>query len=60
MEALGTESAGHFLFVARDDRDGRSRYRAAKMSCRRQDELGWYREIFAPIVMIGAFSFARP
>ena len=29
--------------VARDDRDGCSRYRAAKMS-RFRDELGWYRE----------------
>ena len=40
--------------VARDDRDGSSRYRASKMSLF-QDELGWYRVIYAPIVWIGAF-----
>ena len=34
--------------VARDDRDGCSRYRAAKMSAY-ADELGWYRVFFAPI-----------
>ena len=34
--------------VAREDRDGCSRYRASKMSfCK--DELGWYRVIYAPI-----------
>ena len=35
-------------FVAREDRDGRSRYRAAKMSAF-ADELGWYRVFYAPI-----------
>ena len=30
-EPLGNTSAGHFR-VARDDRDGRSRYRASKIS----------------------------
>ena len=35
--------------VARDDRDGCSRYRASKISFLK-DELGWYRVIYAPIV----------
>ena len=34
--------------VAREDRDGCSRYRASKMSPY-GDELGWYRVIYAPI-----------
>ena len=34
--------------VARDDRDGCSRYRAAKMSPI-GDELGWYRDFTSPL-----------
>ena len=34
--------------VAREDRDGCSRYRASKMSLY-GDELGWYRVFYAPI-----------
>ncbi len=44
------------LCVAREDRDGSSRYRAAKMSLYR-DKLGWYRVFYAPMIFIGAFSF---
>ncbi len=41
VKALVRESVSHFQ-AARDDRDGRSRYRAAKISF--LDKLGWYRE----------------
>ena len=46
--------------VARDDRDGCSRYRAAKISPF-GDELGWYREYFflAPIVRGGVFVYQK-
>ena len=48
VKALVVHSLQATSCVARDDRDGCSRYRASKMSAS-ADELGWYREIFAPI-----------
>ena len=42
-------------FVARDDRDGRSRYRAAKMSAFFAGELGWYRDSTSPLCPGAAF-----
>ncbi len=47
MKALCQIAASHFQ-AAREDRDGRSRYRATKMSLR--DKLGWYRELLRPYV----------
>ena len=47
VKALGGQILQAISCVARDDRDGRSRYRAAKMS-RQRDELGWYR-VFSPL-----------
>ena len=48
VKALVDQNLQAISCVARDDRDGRSRYRAAKMSAY-ADELGWYRDLFAPI-----------
>ena len=48
VKALGDRNLHAISCVARDDRDGCSRYRASKISAT-ADELGWYREIFAPI-----------
>ena len=45
----------HFQ-AARDDRDGRSRYRAAKMPYD-YGELGWYRDFSRPYGMGAAFYF---
>ena len=45
VKALYLTAAGHFQ-AARDDRDGRSRYRATKMLF--ISELGWYRDLARP------------
>ena len=55
VQALVVQNLQATSCVARDDRDGHSRYRASKISVA-ADELGWYRE-FSPLSMIGAFSF---
>ena len=55
MKALGTNPASHFFF-AREDRDGCSRYRAAKISPD-GDELGWYRELILAPMVRGGVSF---
>ena len=49
VQALVDQNLQATSCVARDDRDGRSRYRASKMSSL-EDKLGWYRVIHAPIV----------
>ena len=48
VQALVDQNLQATSSVARDDRDGCSRYRASKMSAP-ADELGWYREFVAPI-----------
>jgi len=47
VKALDGQSLQAISCVARDDRDGSSRYRAAKISAV-ADELGWYRD-FSPL-----------
>jgi len=47
--------SSHFQ-AAREDRDGRSRYRAAKMSLF-WDKLGWYRDKARPYAWGGYFLF---
>lgn len=48
VKALVDQSLQATSSVAREDRDGCSRYRASKMSVY-ADELGWYRVTYAPI-----------
>ena len=55
VKALGSQNMQATSFVARDDRDGRSRYRASKMSA--SDKLGWYRVYFRPYRKVGVFYF---
>ena len=48
VKALVEQNLQATSSVARDDRDGYSRYRVSKI--RFAGELGWYRVIYAPIV----------
>ena len=54
VKALVDQNLQAISCVARDDRDGRSRYRAAKMP--RCGELGWYRDYTRPYIR-GGFYF---
>jgi len=54
VKALCRKSVSHFQ-AAREDRDGRSRYRASKMP--HGGELGWYRDSRRPYVRGGVYFF---
>ena len=59
VKALVVQNLQAISCVARDDRDGRSRYRASKISAF-ADELGWYRD-FSPLSYDrGVFFFDCP
>ena len=54
VKALVVQNLQAISSVAREDRDGSSRYRASKISAF-EDELGWYRVFSRPYHVIGVF-----